>query len=83
MNRERGKLKQSFICFKKLKRVVKLSHRELAAARAGGQEGNSVGLMVVFLFCPLDGKGPMHYGVCSTWLSQLSPGEMVPAFVRR
>ncbi|KAM3822758.1 LOW QUALITY PROTEIN: nitric oxide synthase 3 [Vipera latastei] len=29
-----------------------------------------------------DGKGPMHYGVCSTWLSQLSPGEMVPAFVR-
>ncbi|XP_070623244.1 nitric oxide synthase 3 isoform X1 [Erythrolamprus reginae] len=29
-----------------------------------------------------DGKGPMHYGVCSTWLSQLSPGEMVPAFIR-
>uniref|UniRef100_A0A8C6XLD1 Nitric oxide synthase 3 n=1 Tax=Naja naja TaxID=35670 RepID=A0A8C6XLD1_NAJNA len=29
-----------------------------------------------------DGKGPVHYGVCSTWLSQLSPGEMVPAFVR-
>ncbi|XP_070800704.1 nitric oxide synthase 3 isoform X2 [Pituophis catenifer annectens] len=29
-----------------------------------------------------DGKGPMHYGVCSTWLSQLSLGEMVPAFVR-
>ncbi|XP_063003631.1 nitric oxide synthase 3 [Elgaria multicarinata webbii] len=29
-----------------------------------------------------DGKGPLHYGVCSAWLSQLSPGEMVPAFVR-
>ncbi|XP_042331853.1 nitric oxide synthase, endothelial isoform X2 [Sceloporus undulatus] len=29
-----------------------------------------------------NGKGPLHYGVCSTWLNELSPGEVVPAFVR-
>nr|XP_056713755.1 nitric oxide synthase, endothelial [Euleptes europaea] len=29
-----------------------------------------------------DGNGPLHHGVCSTWLSQLVPGEMVPIFVR-
>uniref|UniRef100_A0A8D0L3Z9 Nitric oxide synthase 3 n=1 Tax=Sphenodon punctatus TaxID=8508 RepID=A0A8D0L3Z9_SPHPU len=29
-----------------------------------------------------NGRGPLHYGVCSTWLSQLPPGTMVPAFVR-
>ncbi|KAH0627743.1 hypothetical protein JD844_003884 [Phrynosoma platyrhinos] len=30
----------------------------------------------------VDGKGPLHYGVCSTWLNELTPGEVVPAFVR-
>ncbi|XP_054847151.1 nitric oxide synthase, endothelial isoform X2 [Eublepharis macularius] len=29
-----------------------------------------------------DGKGPLRHGVCSTWLSRLAPGEMVPTFVR-
>ncbi|NXU59911.1 NOS3 protein, partial [Turnix velox] len=29
-----------------------------------------------------DGQGPLHYGVCSTWLAQLQPGDTVPAFVR-
>uniref|UniRef100_A0A670KIF4 Nitric oxide synthase n=1 Tax=Podarcis muralis TaxID=64176 RepID=A0A670KIF4_PODMU len=29
-----------------------------------------------------NGKGPLHFGVCSTWLSKLAPGEMVPVFVR-
>nr|DBA25386.1 TPA: hypothetical protein GDO54_012920 [Pyxicephalus adspersus] len=26
--------------------------------------------------------GPLHYGVCSTWLDQLCPGSSVPCFVR-
>ncbi|KAM4705244.1 nitric oxide synthase 3 [Rhinophrynus dorsalis] len=29
-----------------------------------------------------DNKGPLHYGVCSTWLDQLSSGDSVPCFVR-
>ncbi|XP_075070343.1 nitric oxide synthase 3 isoform X2 [Mixophyes fleayi] len=29
-----------------------------------------------------ENKGPLHYGVCSTWLDQLSPGASVPCFVR-
>ncbi|KAJ7322189.1 hypothetical protein JRQ81_018476 [Phrynocephalus forsythii] len=29
-----------------------------------------------------DGKGPLHHGVCSSWLAGLAPGEMVPAFIR-
>ncbi|XP_043922256.1 nitric oxide synthase, brain-like [Protopterus annectens] len=30
-----------------------------------------------------DGKGRLHYGVCSTWLNSLEPEDMVPCFVRR
>ncbi|KAG8536519.1 hypothetical protein GDO81_026194 [Engystomops pustulosus] len=29
-----------------------------------------------------ENKGPLHYGVCSTWLDQLTPGAPVPCFVR-
>nr|ADK62525.1 endothelial nitric oxide synthase [Rhinella marina] len=29
-----------------------------------------------------ENKGPLHYGVCSTWLDQLTPGSHVPCFVR-
>ncbi|XP_053569238.1 nitric oxide synthase, endothelial isoform X2 [Bombina bombina] len=29
-----------------------------------------------------DNKGPLHYGVCSTWLDQLMPKDPVPCFVR-
>ncbi|NXH02243.1 NOS3 protein, partial [Loxia leucoptera] len=28
------------------------------------------------------GQGPLHYGVCSTWLARLQPGDTVPAFIR-
>uniref|UniRef100_H3C394 Nitric oxide synthase n=1 Tax=Tetraodon nigroviridis TaxID=99883 RepID=H3C394_TETNG len=29
-----------------------------------------------------DGAGPIHHGVCSSWLSRIEKGEMVPCFVR-
>uniref|UniRef100_A0A803YMH4 Nitric oxide synthase 3 n=1 Tax=Meleagris gallopavo TaxID=9103 RepID=A0A803YMH4_MELGA len=29
-----------------------------------------------------NGQGPVHYGVCSTWLARLQPGDTVPAFIR-
>ncbi|KAM8966694.1 nitric oxide synthase 3 isoform 2-T2 [Pelodytes ibericus] len=29
-----------------------------------------------------DSKGPLHFGVCSTWLDQLTPNSPVPCFVR-
>ncbi|MGH0118446.1 UNVERIFIED_CONTAM: hypothetical protein FKN15_054298 [Acipenser sinensis] len=29
-----------------------------------------------------DGTGPLHLGVCSTWLNQLKPGEEVPCFIK-
>ncbi|XP_020029612.2 nitric oxide synthase, inducible isoform X1 [Castor canadensis] len=29
-----------------------------------------------------DGQGPLHHGVCSTWLSSLKPQDPVPCFVR-
>ncbi|KAG7321599.1 hypothetical protein KOW79_014457 [Hemibagrus wyckioides] len=28
-----------------------------------------------------DGKGPLHHGVCSTWLNTLKEGQTVPCFV--
>uniref|UniRef100_A0A8C7ZHB7 Nitric oxide synthase n=1 Tax=Oryzias sinensis TaxID=183150 RepID=A0A8C7ZHB7_9TELE len=29
-----------------------------------------------------DGGGPIHHGVCSSWLNRIEKGEMVPCFVR-
>uniref|UniRef100_A0A672YJZ9 Nitric oxide synthase n=1 Tax=Sphaeramia orbicularis TaxID=375764 RepID=A0A672YJZ9_9TELE len=29
-----------------------------------------------------DGTGPLHHGVCSSWLNRIEKGEMVPCFVR-
>uniref|UniRef100_A0A8B9EZF1 Nitric oxide synthase 3 n=1 Tax=Amazona collaria TaxID=241587 RepID=A0A8B9EZF1_9PSIT len=29
-----------------------------------------------------NGQGPLHYGVCSTWLARLQRGDTVPAFIR-
>uniref|UniRef100_A0AAQ5XT64 Nitric oxide synthase n=1 Tax=Amphiprion ocellaris TaxID=80972 RepID=A0AAQ5XT64_AMPOC len=29
-----------------------------------------------------DGEGPVHHGVCSSWLNRIEKGEMVPCFVR-
>ncbi|KAG8456169.1 hypothetical protein GDO86_002096 [Hymenochirus boettgeri] len=29
-----------------------------------------------------DGDGPIHHGVCSSWLNRIQPDEMVPCFVR-
>ncbi|KAM9468386.1 nitric oxide synthase, inducible-like [Clarias gariepinus] len=30
-----------------------------------------------------DGKGPLHHGVCSTWLNTLKEGQLVPCFIHR
>lgn len=29
-----------------------------------------------------DGQGPLHHGVCSTWINNLKPDDPVPCFVR-
>ncbi|KAK2574099.1 Nitric oxide synthase [Acropora cervicornis] len=29
------------------------------------------------------GKGPLHRGVCSTWLNRLQPGDEIPCYVRQ
>ncbi|NWQ82251.1 NOS2 protein, partial [Columbina picui] len=30
-----------------------------------------------------DGQGPLHHGVCSTWLNTIALNEVVPCFIRR
>lgn len=30
-----------------------------------------------------DGQGPLHHGVCSTWLNTIALNETVPCFIRR
>ncbi|KAK2831743.1 hypothetical protein Q7C36_016829 [Tachysurus vachellii] len=34
-------------------------------------------------YCTQDGKGPLHHGVCSTWLNTLKEGQLVPCFIHR
>ncbi|KAG3278991.1 nitric oxide synthase 1 [Ictidomys tridecemlineatus] len=36
----------------------------------------------IILLPPLDGEGPIHHGVCSSWLNRIQAGEVVPCFVR-
>lgn len=38
--------------------------------------------VAVLAYRTQDGLGPLHYGVCSTWLSQLKAGAPVPCFIR-
>lgn len=30
----------------------------------------------------LDGEGPVHHGVCSSWLNRIQADDVVPCFVR-
>uniref|UniRef100_A0A8C9STY3 Nitric oxide synthase n=1 Tax=Scleropages formosus TaxID=113540 RepID=A0A8C9STY3_SCLFO len=30
-----------------------------------------------------DGHGPLHHGVCSTWMNTIKEGDMVPCFIHR
>ncbi|NXN99780.1 NOS2 protein, partial [Rhinopomastus cyanomelas] len=39
--------------------------------------------VVVVSYRTRDGHGPLHHGVCSTWLNTAALGELVPAFIRR
>lgn len=52
---------------------------QFTSGGVGGVEGD-VGQVCVIL---ADGQGPLHHGVCSTWLSSLKPQDPVPCFVRR
>ncbi|XP_059764935.1 nitric oxide synthase, inducible isoform X1 [Balaenoptera ricei] len=38
--------------------------------------------VAVLTYRTRDGQGPLHHGVCSTWLSNLKPQDLVPCFVR-
>lgn len=50
--------------------------------RAGPRSDPGVGYSLAPSPPQLDGLGPLHYGVCSTWLSQLKAGDPVPCFIR-
>ncbi|XP_036858206.2 nitric oxide synthase, inducible isoform X2 [Manis javanica] len=38
--------------------------------------------VAVLVYRTRDGQGPLHHGVCSTWLNNLKPQDPVPCFVR-
>ncbi|XP_037348505.1 nitric oxide synthase, inducible [Talpa occidentalis] len=38
--------------------------------------------VAVLTYHTQDGQGPLHHGVCSTWLNSLKPQDSVPCFVR-
>ncbi|XP_006170481.1 nitric oxide synthase, inducible isoform X2 [Tupaia chinensis] len=38
--------------------------------------------VAVLTYRTRDGQGPLHHGVCSTWLSSLKPQDPVPCFMR-
>lgn len=61
-------------------RRVRLGRRGMARARP--QRDSGMGPLLAPSPPKLDGLGPLHYGVCSTWLSQLKAGDPVPCFIR-
>ncbi|XP_006008471.1 nitric oxide synthase, brain [Latimeria chalumnae] len=38
--------------------------------------------VAVVSYLARDGEGPLHYGVCSSWLNRIQMDEIVPCFVR-
>ncbi|NWR66452.1 NOS3 protein, partial [Bucorvus abyssinicus] len=60
-----------------------LQPRYYSISSAPGPSPGEIHLTVaVVTYCSENGQGPLHYGVCSTWLARLQPGDMVPAFIR-
>ena len=41
------------------------------------------GCLTYLLILSTDGQGPVHNGVCSTWIESLKPGDMIPCSVRQ
>lgn len=64
--------------------VAVLAYRTQGKDRSRNRSlsGARTGPLLASLPHPLDGLGPLHYGVCSTWLSQLKAGDLVPCFIR-
>ncbi|KAM9076811.1 nitric oxide synthase 3 isoform 2-T2 [Megaptera novaeangliae] len=52
------------------------------SSAASAQPGEIHLTVAVLAYRTQDGLGPLHYGVCSTWLSQLKTGDPVPCFIR-
>ncbi|KAK2102708.1 Nitric oxide synthase, brain [Saguinus oedipus] len=58
----------------------------LGAFCIGGRERGSCAweqwVTLTALVILLDGEGPIHHGVCSSWLNRIQADEVVPCFVR-
>ncbi|XP_051966525.1 nitric oxide synthase, inducible-like [Xyrauchen texanus] len=39
--------------------------------------------VAVISYYTQEGKGPLHFGLCSTWLNTIKEGDMVPCFIHR
>ncbi|XP_062424602.1 nitric oxide synthase 3 isoform X2 [Rhea pennata] len=60
-----------------------LQPRYYSVSSAPGRSPGEIHLTVaVVTYNSENGQGPLHYGVCSTWLARLQPGDTVPAFIR-
>ncbi|XP_055659936.1 nitric oxide synthase, endothelial isoform X3 [Falco peregrinus] len=60
-----------------------LQPRYYSISSAPGPSPGEIHLTVaVVTYHSENGQGPLHYGVCSTWLARLQPGDTVPAFIR-
>ncbi|KAM9287861.1 LOW QUALITY PROTEIN: nitric oxide synthase 3 [Cariama cristata] len=58
-----------------------LQPRYYSISSAPGPSPGEIHLTVaVVTYHRREGQGPLHYGVCSTWLARLQPGDTVPAF---
>ncbi|XP_067148341.1 LOW QUALITY PROTEIN: nitric oxide synthase 3 [Apteryx mantelli] len=60
-----------------------LQPRYYSVSSAPGAQPGEIHLTVaVVTYHSENGQGPLHYGVASTWLARLQPGDTVPAFIR-
>ncbi|NWI07002.1 NOS3 protein, partial [Tichodroma muraria] len=66
-----------------LSQLPLLQPRYYSISSAPGAHPGEIHLTVaVVTYHSENGQGPLHYGVCSTWLARLQPGDVVPAFIR-
>ncbi|NWV16743.1 NOS3 protein, partial [Origma solitaria] len=66
-----------------LSQLPLLQPRYYSISSAPGAHPDEIHLTVaVVTYHSENGQGPLHYGVCSTWLARLQPGDTVPAFIR-
>lgn len=63
--------------------LVDIQREKLSTRHRSSSINEEFNLLLSYVLLSLEGKGPLHFGLCSTWLNTIKEGDMVPCFAHR